>query len=200
MKRAIWITAAVLLLIVGIWVVVGRTGHDSDESGATNDIPKSTGSSAEVTDNGRNTGFDSAEDVSTEHPGEDKPDVFQTITDNGYSGTIEEWLASLVGENAGREERSAFSLAAEKGYRGSYEDWMQTLTGSVPDDQTKTAYQAACSDGRKLTLTAWLNSLVKDPESLGHSADHGTTEYERACQNGFQGTFIEWIVSLVGLN
>ncbi len=124
-------------------------------------------------------------------------DAYADAVKNGYSGTIEEWIAALVGETVPEESKTAFNLACQKGYSKSFDHWMQTLTGHTSPDRTISAYQLMKENGYNGTLTDWLNSLVKQPEKLGHSKDGGKTDYELACEYGFEGTYIEWMVSLV---
>lgn len=114
-----------------------------------------------------------------------------------YTGTMEEWVAALVGETVPGENQSAYLLACEKGYSGTFDQWMQALTGMTATDQSLSAYQLMRQNGFGGTLTEWLNTLVKHPEKLGHSENDGKTEYELACEYGFEGTYIEWLVSLV---
>ena len=41
--------------------------------------------------------------------------AYDLAVDNGYDGTMEQWLASLVGE-AGENGKSAYDLAVDNGY------------------------------------------------------------------------------------
>ena len=114
--------------------------------------------------------------------------IYRTLCDDGYTGTQEQLIASLVGEEAAPQGETAYDLAVKNGYRKSQSHWMTTLTGA---DSSKTPYQAACENGYQGTLIQWLNQIVEQPEALGKS-----TEYERACAYGYTGTYIEWLVWL----
>lgn len=46
---------------------------------------------------------------------------------NGFKGTEEEWLASLVGP----EGKSAYEIAVEQGFNGTVEEWMEQIGGIV---------------------------------------------------------------------
>ncbi len=206
MKKAVWFFVAIVLVAAGIWIVAEKTGAQRIESPAENSNT-SDYHLVRPTENHIATDgdwIDSNEDL----PGSQEPPdnaamlgrkAFEKIKQNGYSGTIEEWLASLVGENYPGETKDAYSIAQEKGYRGSYQDWILTITGYTTKEQAATAYQVVRDHGQPYSLTAWLNTLVENPTSLGHTSGGSVSEYDRACQNGFQGTFIEWLVSLVGL-
>ena len=206
MKKIVWISIVIVLLTVGILIVVVMEGGQNTTSSAdSNSIDEIQ--LERPTENRLPTGAyltDSNEDMIDQQTTEgetaiSRKNAFEAISKNGYSGTIEEWLASLVGENYPGEADSAYSVAVEKGYLGSYEEWMLTITGFSSTNQSTTAYEVVRNNGRIDSLTAWLNTLVEDPTCLGHATDGSVTEYDRACQNGFQGTFIEWLVSLVGL-
>ena len=55
--------------------------------------------------------------------------AYELAVENGYRGTLEEWLASLNGNNG----RSAYELAVENGYRGTEEEWLASLKGPAGD-------------------------------------------------------------------
>ena len=123
--------------------------------------------------------------------------VYQTLCSDGYTGTQEQLLASLIGEEAGGQEQTAYDLAVENGYSKSYSVWMRTLTKAKSEGNQKTPYQVACENGYQGTLTQWLTQLAENPETLGRSnSGEKQTEYEIACENGYVGSFIEWLVAL----
>ena len=127
-----------------------------------------------------------------------KGGVYRTIVRSGYSGTQEQWLASLVGEeaDAGNVE-TAYELAVQNGYKGSEAVWIETLTGASLETVEKTPYAIACENGFTGSLTEWLTGLADQPEKLGRSKRSAEkTEYEFACEYGYSGTFIEWLVSV----
>ena len=55
--------------------------------------------------------------------------AYELAVENGYRGTLEEWLASLNGNNG----LSAYELAVENGYRGTEEEWLASLKGTAGD-------------------------------------------------------------------
>ena len=55
--------------------------------------------------------------------------AYELAVENGYRGTLEEWLASLSGNNG----LSAYELAVENGYRGTEEEWLASLKGIAGD-------------------------------------------------------------------
>ena len=54
--------------------------------------------------------------------------AYDLAVEKGYSGTLDEWLASLKGSN-GNDGKSAYELAVEKGYTGSLDEWLESLKG-----------------------------------------------------------------------
>lgn len=123
--------------------------------------------------------------------------VYQTIVRNGYSGTQEQWLASLVGEEVDTDAESAYELAVTNNYKGSETEWITLLTEDEVDSVNASPYEIACQNGFKGSLVEWLTDIADNPEKLGKSKEKGTkTEYELACEYGYSGTFIEWLVSV----
>lgn len=124
--------------------------------------------------------------------------IYQQIVRNGYAGTQEQWLASLVGEEAASgDAETAYELAVENGYNGSESQWIETITSTEVDSVTQSPYQVACENGFDGTLSEWLTVIADNPEKLGRSNQKGQkTEYELACEYGYSGTFIEWLVSI----
>ena len=93
--------------------------------------------------------------------GKDGKSAYQLALDNGYTGSLSEWLESLIGDN-GQNGKSAYELAVEKGYKGSKEEWLDSLIGKpgINGQNGKSAYELAVENGFKGTLTDWLLSLT----------------------------------------
>ena len=126
--------------------------------------------------------------------------TYESLVQNGYTGTTEEWLASLVGETVDTpiENSTAYHLAVDNGYSGTFKEWMEAHLGEPYAGNSQTTFHAACEQGYTGTLNEWLTSLVKNLEALGKSsAGEEKTTYEIACEYGFEGTFIDWIISLI---
>ena len=58
--------------------------------------------------------------------------AYELAVEKGYRGTLDEWLASLNG-NDGDDGKSAYELAVENGYQGTEEEWLASLKGSAGD-------------------------------------------------------------------
>lgn len=57
--------------------------------------------------------------------------AYQLAIDQGFTGTLSEWLLSLVGRDGqnGRDGLSAYELAVDAGYTGTRIQWLSTLVG-----------------------------------------------------------------------
>ncbi|HHU84247.1 MAG TPA: hypothetical protein GXZ23_03640 [Clostridiales bacterium] len=119
--------------------------------------------------------------------------AYDLACENGFEGTLEQWLASLVGKEGkkgaqGNPGKSAFEEAIESGYTGTLQDWLYSLVGPQGADG-KSAYEIAVDCGYKGTPAQWIKSLA---------GENGKSAYELAVANGYQGSEKEWLSSLVG--
>ena len=115
--------------------------------------------------------------------------AYDLAVENGYRGTVEEWLASLVGE-AGATGKSAYELAVENGYEGSEEQWLNSLVGSTGETgaEGKSAYDLAVENGYEGTLTEWLATLVGTPGATG-ATGVGIRSIEKTGSEGLVDTY-----------
>ena len=115
--------------------------------------------------------------------------AYDLAVENGYRGTVEEWLASLVGE-AGATGKSAYELAVENGYEGSEEQWLNSLVGSTGETgaEGKSAYDLAVENGYEGTLTEWLATLVGTPGTTG-ATGVGIRSIEKTGSEGLVDTY-----------
>ena len=116
--------------------------------------------------------------------------AYDLAVEKGYTGTIDEWLETLVGER-GTDGKSAYDLAVEKGYTGTLEEWLESLVGKQGANG-KSTYELAVEKGYTGTLEEWLESLV------GEQGIDGKSAYDLAVEKGYTGTIDEWLESLVG--
>ena len=127
--------------------------------------------------------------------GADGKSAYQLALEAGYTGTKEEWLASLKGEKGdqgqdgqdgiagekgdpGADGKSAYDIAVEGGYTGTKEEWLASLKGEPGQDGQNGADGIAGEKG--------------DP------GDNGKSAYELAVEGGYTGTKEEWLASLKG--
>ncbi|MCC9021846.1 hypothetical protein [Bacillus nakamurai] len=68
--------------------------------------------------------------------------AYDIAVDNGFSGTVEEWLVSLKGEKgntgakgatgaAGKDGKSAYELAVQQGFSGTLDEWLASLKAAT---------------------------------------------------------------------
>lgn len=115
------------------------------------------------------------------HTGPEGKSAYEVAVAEGYTGTEEEWLASLVGPQG----LSAYQLAVQEGYEGTLSEWLASLKGPAGDS----AYQVAVEEGFVGTKAQWLASLV---------GPQGLSAYQVAVVEGFEGSVSDWLASLVG--
>ncbi|ATC49461.1 hypothetical protein C7M22_03720 [Bacillus velezensis] len=79
--------------------------------------------------------------------------AYEIAVDNGFSGTVEEWLASLKGEKGNTGATGAKGDKGDTGATGA-----KGATGAAGKDG-KSAYELAVQQGFTGTLDEWLASL-----------------------------------------
>lgn len=107
--------------------------------------------------------------------------AYELAVQDGYQGTLQEWLKSLGGADA-------YEVAKSAGYTGSREEWLKTLIGATG----LSAYELAKSEGYEGSLTEWIFSLK------GEKGDKGDSAYEVAVSDGYTGDKQAWLAWLKG--
>lgn len=74
-----------------------------------------------------NPGGSTTYDLANISVGADGKSAYQIALDEGFEGTVEEWLASLHG-------KSAFQLATDEGFEGDLATWLTSLKGADGQD------------------------------------------------------------------
>jgi hypothetical protein len=77
--------------------------------------------------------------------------AYELALDNGFVGSLNDWLLSLIGEQGA----SAYEVAVSDGFVGSVSEWLLSLHGI----DGKSAYEVAVSNGFIGTEEQWLDSL-----------------------------------------
>jgi len=115
--------------------------------------------------------------------------AYEVAVEQGYSGTVTQWLASLVGPAGAPGSPGAPGTPGAPGADGQ---------------DGASAYQLAVAAGFVGTESQWLASLVGAKGDKGDQGDPGTngsdgkSAYQIAVQDGFTGTETEWLASLQG--
>jgi len=92
------------------------------------------------------------------HKGES---AYEIAVNQGYTGSLAEWLLSLVGANG----LSAYRVAVEEGYMGTVDEWLLSLQGK----NGKSNFELARDAGFTGTLTDWLESTKGEQGEPGKS-------------------------------
>jgi hypothetical protein len=121
--------------------------------------------------------------------------AYEVAKENGFVGTVTEWLASLKGSGSGGSGtagESAYQTAVRLGYVGTETQWIASLRGAQGPASTvpgPSAYAVAQAAGYGGTQTQWLASL---------QGTQGKSAYDTARDLGYGGTQTQWIASLKG--
>lgn len=77
--------------------------------------------------------------------------AYDIAVQNGFKGTVEEWLESLKGEK-GDTGYSAYEIAKSYGFEGTEEEWLASLKGEKGDkgDKGDTGGSGGSSDAQGL--------------------------------------------------
>lgn len=94
-----------------------RTGYGSGGSGGGGGFGNGTGSGS---GNGGGSGSGSGGGVGG------GLSAYEIALKNGFEGTEEEWLASLIGSNG----LSAYEIAVKHGFKGTEKEWLESLQGT----------------------------------------------------------------------
>ena len=122
--------------------------------------------------------------------GDDGKSAYESAVENGFEGTEQEWLKSLIGPQGPQ---------GEKGDSFKFEDFtpeqLQSLRGPQ-GPQGEAGPQGEKGEMFKIEdLTE--EHLAELTQGLQHGLD-GKNAYEIAVENGFEGTEQEWLKSLIG--
>lgn len=114
--------------------------------------------------------------------GEDGLSAYELAKQEGFNGSLTDWLKSLKGEKGDRGQSGSDGLDGKQGERGL------------------SAYEIAVRNGFRGTENQWLQSLKgKDGKTIsGGFGVAGASAYQIAVRNGFEGTEQEWLASLKG--
>lgn len=88
--------------------------------------------------------------------------AYEVAVKNGYKGTVEQWLASLVGEagEKGQVGKSAYDLAVENALIGDAGKNGSSGEDGAAGANGESAYELAVKNGYTGTEVQWLESLV----------------------------------------
>lgn len=108
--------------------------------------------------------------------GPEGPSAYDIAVEQGFTGTEEEWIASLNG--VGEEGPSAYEVAVAQGFTGTEEEWLASLRGPKGSDSTVPGPANTLSIGTVTTGAAGSNAAAsitgKSPnQTLGLTIPQG---------------------------
>ena len=114
--------------------------------------------------------------------GEDGLSAYELAKQEGFNGSLTDWIKSLKGEKGEKGQSGSDGLDGKQGERGL------------------SAYEIALRNGFRGTENQWLQSLKgKNGNTIvGGIGAPGASAYQIAVRNGFKGTEQEWLKSLKG--
>ena len=142
--------------------------------------------------------------------------AYDLAVENGFTGSVTEWLASL----GGRDGKSAYEIAVENGFRGSEKEWLLSLAfgengkdGADGKDGNNGADGKNGQDGENGRDGVGIRSVRIDENGHllvtltdGTQVDAGTiggsispteeNDFTRAQAAGYAGTLTEWLRGL----
>ena len=89
--------------------------------------------------------------------------AYEIAVENGFQGTVNEWLDSLKGES-GDDGLSAYEVALENGFEGTIEEFFESINS---------AYGIAVENGFEGSISEWLQSLQGEKGEKGDKGDPG---------------------------
>lgn len=151
-------------------------------------------------------------------PGPRGKDNYQIAVENGYKGTVQEWIASIRGEPGpqgkqgpagptGPDGKTAYQIAVEQGFVGDETAWLLSLHGPMGQGITirgEVASEAALpADAKQADAYLIGDNLWVKTETSWHDCGPvrgpvGLSAYEVAKKAGFSGTVDAWLLSLKG--
>lgn len=87
-------------------------------------------------------------------------DAYKLAVENGYKGTLVEWLDSLVG-------KSAYEIAKGCGFEGDEEAWLASLSEKAAKEVEAEKQEALTAiDGKRDEILAYYNEYIDDVDVL----------------------------------
>ncbi len=148
--------------------------------------------------------------------GKDGLSAYEIAVENGFVGTVSDWLESLKGADGlpgkdgiagingvdgqngsdGEKGLSAYQLAVQNGYTGTVDEWLLSLNGRNGIDGKTVELRVYNNE----LQYRWLDSADHDVSMWTHlfllTDLNGKSAYEIASENGYTGTEEEWLQSI----
>lgn len=131
--------------------------------------------------------------------------AYELAVENGFTGSVTEWLAALGGENG----KSAYQIAVENGFRGSEKEWLLSLAfgengkdgadGKDGEDGTNgkdgIGIRSVFINEEGHLIVILDNGDRVDAGIAGGAAPTETSDFTRAQADGYGGTVYDWLLT-----
>lgn len=129
--------------------------------------------------------------------------AYEVAVEQGFVGTVDEWLLSLKGTNGqdGLDGESAYQIALNNGFNGTQVQWIESLKGINGTNGTNgiSAYQVALNTGFVGSEAQWIASLkgangqnasnnLQDTIDTGRALTNSDNNYVLYINNGSVAT------------
>ncbi len=138
-----------------------------------------------------------------EAEGKDGKSAYDMAVENGFTGTVQEWLASLQGApgqdgSTGADGASAYQLAVANGFEGTLSEWLESLVGRGITNVKRTSGSgmAGVVDTYTITYSDGTTSTFTVRNGMNGSAGVGIKSFTKTAGTGAAGTTDTYTVTL----
>ena len=107
--------------------------------------------------------------------GKNGKSAYDLAVENGYVGTVEQWLASLIGAQGEKGDKGDTGSVGAQGEKGDKGDAGVAGVNGFNGSNGKSAYDLAVENGFEGTVEQWLASLKGDKGDTGAAGATGAT-------------------------
>lgn len=124
----------------------------------------------------------------------DGKSAYEIWLDAGNSGTIDDFLQSLIGEQG----KSTYEIWISLGHEGTVQDFIDSIKGEKGDkgDEGDSAYQVWLDAGHTGTVEDFFLYLKGEKGDKGDKGDQGYSAYEVWINEGHTGTVEDYLAWL----
>ncbi len=109
----------------------------------------------------------------------DGKSAYEVAVENGFRGSEQDWLDSLVGE-------SAYDIAIRNGYRGSEDEWLESLQGRDGQDGQDGKDGRDGRDGQIIYMDSYSPNAARPGEVIDQNDPDDSEEEEIAILDGYE--------------
>ncbi|MBO5204074.1 MAG: collagen-like protein [Clostridia bacterium] len=130
--------------------------------------------------------------------GKNGKSAYDLAVENGYVGTVEQWLASLVGAQGEKGDKGDTGAAGAQGDKGDKGDTGAAGVNGFNGKDGKSAYEVALENGFEGTIDQWIASLKGEKGDTGATGATGDTGATGATGVGIEDISIAYEIDDLG--